>query len=214
MKIQYINEPEQYMDLFDEVEMDKGITYFKKGEGLKTYGVSSCIAFVAYYRNEPLCMLHWSTPASDASLVEFNDSVTSLLRTIARNIAMNRIPLNEVTIYALGGQHSSYHAITSLYIQNLLGNQPFNLNVDFLFIAPYEDCFDLYVSPGATTFWLVHHHVPVSASEVAHANSQVTNSFEKLALYCYELYNSSQIKCEVKTIEMNSKDRSLSCWSA
>lgn len=214
MKIQYISEPDPHMDLFHEVEMDKGITYFKKGKGLKTYGVSSCIVFVACYRNEPLCMLHWSTPASDASLEEVNNSVTSLLRTIARNIAMNRISLNEVTVYALGGQHSSYHAITSLYIQSLLGNQPFNLNADFLFIAPYEDYFDLYVSPGAATFWLVHHHIPVSASEVAHANAQVTNSLETLALYCHEMHKSRQTKCEVQTIKMNSKDRNLSCPQA
>lgn len=188
MKLQAIKKPSHEMELFSEVEMDAGIFYFKNNLGFKTYGVSSCIVFVAYYRNKPLCMMHWSTPDSQAHINKVNRAVSDLLTSLAMSIANYNIDLNEVTVYALGGQESSHKTIVSLSVQSKLKNKLFTLNVDYLFIAACEDYFDLYVHPGAETFWIVHHSIPVTTIEIAEAKAQVTDSLDTLGLYCYELH--------------------------
>lgn len=188
MKLRAIKKPSQEMELFAEVEMDEGIFYFKNNVGFKTYGVSSCIVFVAYYRNKPLCMMHWSTPDSQAHINKVNRAVSDILTSLAMSIANYNIDLNEVTVYALGGQESSHKTIVSLSVQSKLKNKPFTLNVDYLFIAPCEDYFDLYVHPGAETFWIVHHPIPVTTIEIAEAKAQITDSLDMLGLYCYELH--------------------------
>ncbi len=218
MKIQTLNEPSQEMLQFREVEMDEGIIYLKYGTGFKTFGVSSCIVFVAYYRNMLLCMLHWSPPDTRASLNEINQTVTRLLKAIENSIAGYNIDLKEVTVYALGGQQSSHGTVVSLAVKRLLKNQSFTLNVDFLFIASYEDCFDLYVCPGAETFWIVRHHTPVTELEITEAKAQMTHSFDILALYCHELYQKRRGKEKHKPVEEvfeeNCENRIRPCPSA
>lgn len=157
IKFKFVDKPE-YSDQLRTIEMDeKPVFLGEEDSGFKTFGVTSCIVFVAYVKDQLTMMYHWSTPSSDAKLSKVFSSVEYILGEITVALEDNDIDLEEVTVYAIGGQESSQHCINFLHEFANEGTSEFALDTTHLHKVHDEDCFDLYVLASEQKFYAVHH---------------------------------------------------------
>jgi hypothetical protein len=146
-----------------EVSMDDKVAFLKRHDkGFKTFGVSSCIVFVGFCNDELLFMHHQSTVASGAPTKEVAFAVENNIDYLAFHIEARDIPLNTVTVYALGGQESSQNTVNYLRKYASDPDNPLKLDLSFLHLVHDEDYFDLYIPRGDPTFYAIHHRVPLT----------------------------------------------------
>lgn len=161
MILTFTKNPEKIDVNLEEVEMDQGVIFLPSGKkGFKTFGVSSCIVFVAYHNNKLLCLHHWGTPDSQAPYHETKYQVENILSHLECRLEEKDIPLSEVTVYTLGGQESSQDSLKAL--RECAANDDdftFSLDIRFLHICSGEDYFDLYVTTKKAKFIVQVHFV-------------------------------------------------------
>ncbi|MCS5710839.1 hypothetical protein [Candidatus Berkiella aquae] len=219
MKWQFIRTAEAIDHKLQYVDMNDGIVYLENSNGFKTYGVSACIVFVAYQRDQLLFMWHWEPPGSKRCLEKVDIEVKELLQEISDSLDSRGISQKETTIYAVGGQESSYNSICVLQMLSKIGNKLFNLNTEYLCKVHYEDFFDLYVLANKPLFHAIHYHVAVTAKEMKKQDKCIPSTLNQLALYCHHLFKieieesfNKQLLCSDGSLDRTSKEEPKVIW--
>ncbi len=155
-----------------EVDMDTGITFLSAdASGFITYGVSSCIVLIGYYKDELMFMSHVSTPGSKEDRQASIDFIDNLFSGLLSDFDSPK-KQERLTIYAIGGQKSSQNTVDALRAYAKRDHR-FTLNVDGLHLVHHEDCFDLIILKNEQHFYLKHHlRCPLQAIETALDSSQ------------------------------------------
>lgn len=159
MFIKFVESPSRIDKDLQLVEMDTGINFIKSNaRGFKTYGVSSCIVLVGYYKNNLLFMSHHSTPELHERPKKLELFIYGIFDRI--KLSCQDYDLDLLSIYALGGQESSLNTVNAIrdYANKKL---KFKLNIDNLHIAPHEDYFDLYLTKTNQVFGVYHPVFPI-----------------------------------------------------
>ncbi len=152
--------------------MDTGIRYLSPdASGFITYGVSSCIVLIGYYKDELMFMSHVSTPGSKEDRQASIDFIENLFSDLLSSFDSSK-KQERLVIYAIGGQESSQNTVDALraYAKRDLR---FTLNVEGLHLVHHEVYFDLMILKNEQRFYLKHHlRCPLQAIETALESSQ------------------------------------------
>ncbi|MBN9289314.1 MAG: hypothetical protein BGO43_14380 [Gammaproteobacteria bacterium 39-13] len=159
MKLTFIKNADKIDINLHYVDMDEGVVFLPKNkDGFKTFGVSCCIVFVAYYHEKLLCLQHWSPPSSDAPFKKTQFEIENTLSRLENCLSKRGIPLCDVTVYAIGGQESSQTAMDALRAcTEDEDNFEVSLNTSYLHLCHDDDFFDFYVCDQKKQFYVLPH---------------------------------------------------------